>query len=356
MNILADGSLPGLREAFPTPFKITQYTHNKEVSALLPKHDILLCRASLKVNQTLLQSNSLRYVATASSGSDNLDHIFLQSQGIVSIDAKGCNAKSVADYIMSCLAYLDKQYAIENKKIGIIGLGHVGTIVYKRLKALGFELLTFDPLKALQETNFKSCKQEELYNCDLLCVHAELHHRNCHPSNNLINHDFLSQLKPGCIIINAARGGIIDENALLKALPNLVYCTDVYLNEPHINQEIIKQALLCTPHIAGHSIEAKYTAVSMISEKIHHLLNLPLPLCAPPQKPTLLETHYNSWQELALALYNPIYETQLLKQASDSKSAFLTLRKEHTYRHNFTAYFPQDINNDLNANISLYFK
>jgi erythronate-4-phosphate dehydrogenase len=347
MNILADASLPGLIKAFPAPFSLTLYKNNDEVPNLLKNQDILLCRATLRVDHRLLNTNSLRYVATASSGSDNLDQEFLKTKNIISIDAKGCNAISVADYVMSCLGYLDTKYYLQNKKIGVIGLGHVGAIVNKRLKLAGFELRTFDPIKALTEHEFKSCRKEELFECEVLCIHAELHNRAIHPSLNLIDKHFLSQLKSGCIIINAARGGIVNEDALLNEFPRLLYCTDVFFNEPHINPEIIDKSILCTPHIAGHSIEAKYAAVRIVSQKIHALLGLALPSYASPILPNDNIENYDSWQKASLALYNPIYETSLLKQSLEIESTFLTLRKKHIHRHNFNAYINKSTNSSI---------
>jgi erythronate-4-phosphate dehydrogenase len=334
MNILADATLPGLLYAFPEPFKLTLYHHVDEVSQLLPGQDILLCRATLKVNQTLLKKHSLRYIATATSGTDHLDHRWLASQNIQIIDAKGCNAPAVADYVVSILAYLDQQTLIRGTLAGIIGLGNVGAEVMLRLKALGFKSLAYDPLKAAREP-FTSCLFEDLYQADLLCIHAALHDIPPYPSTNLIDHSVLDKLKPGCVIINAARGGIVDEEALLATSNPLIYCTDVYVHEPTPNPHILAKSTLCTPHIAGHSLEAKYLAVAMISKTLHQILGLPYPQCATPEfKPIFALSPNMSWQEQVLSIYNPLEETLALKKARDIKSVFLQLRKNHQ-RHDF---------------------
>jgi erythronate-4-phosphate dehydrogenase len=353
MNILADASLPGLIEAFPAPFKLTLYRNNKELSNLLEHQDMLLCRAHLKVNHRLLKNHQLQHVATASSGSDNLDHEYLQSHNITAMDAKGCNAVSVADYVISCLSYLDKMHLMQGNKLGIIGLGHVGLTVFKRVQAAGFELFCFDPPKDEQDEHFDSCTQEELYDCDILCIHSELHTRPPHASANLVNEYFLSLLKPGCIIINAARGGIVDENALLNKADSLIYCTDVYLNEPRVNKKIIELSTLCTPHIAGHSLEAKYSAVSIISKKIHQHLGLPLPVYARPiSPPKITVTDQQSWQEIALTIYNPVDDTQRLKQAKDLETAFVQMRKQHINRHDFYTYLAGGLDNTIKRVLS----
>ncbi|MCL9685617.1 4-phosphoerythronate dehydrogenase [Legionella maioricensis] len=339
MRILADASLPGLESAFPKPFILSRYSNTDELFSLLEEQDILLCRATLKVNSDLLKKHQLQYVATASSGTDHLDHYFLKSQKIQIVDAKGSNASSVADYVVACLAYLEQKNLIGGKRAGIIGLGEAGNKVYSRLKAADFQIMNYDPPKAMQEKQFESCALEHLYEADLLCIHAELHANPPYPSANLIDDAFLARLKSDCVIINAARGGIVNEKALLNTRHSLIYCTDVYLDEPAINKQIIDRATLCTPHIAGHSIEAKWTAVAMISEKLHRLLELPVPefaLAAPPKKLHL--SNDISWQERVLSIYNPAEETLQLKSALDKKSTFLSLRKNHQKRHDFSLY------------------
>ncbi|CEG56429.1 4-phosphoerythronate dehydrogenase [Legionella fallonii] len=339
MKILADASLPGLDIAFPKPFILSLYSNEQELCSMLDGQDILLCRSTLKVNQELLKEHHLKCVATATSGTDHLDHFFLRSQNIPIIDAKGSNASSVADYVIASLAYLDQQHLITSKHVGIIGMGEVGKRVYARLKAANFHIQPYDPPREQWDQQFKSCELEQLLAMDILCIHAELHNIAPYPSLNLLNKDFLDQLKPGCIIINAARGGIVNEEALLKTQQNLIYCTDVFLNEPSIDKRIVEKATLCTPHIAGHSLEAKWTAVAVVSEKLHELIGLPVPqFDLPPQDLQITLNQTQSWQELILSLYNPFAETSYLKQAHSKEEAFLKLRKQHQKRHDFSLY------------------
>lgn len=340
MNILADANIPGLKAAFPLPFCLTTYTNAQEIPKLLANQDVLLCRSTLQVNKALLDHAKIRYVATASSGSDHLDLNYLQSRHIQAFDARGSNAEAVGDYVISCLAYLHKLKIQPGKLAGIIGMGFVGTNVYKRLKSLGYDIITYDPPRAKIDQHFISHKLEELYSCDILFIHAKLHSSSDHPSVNLINHLFLKHLKPGCIIINAARGGIVNEEALLTSAKEIVYCTDVYWNEPKANPDIINIATLCTPHIAGHSIDAKYRAVSQISEQLHGILQIPMPdLAIPTAGRIITGDEFEHWEDLALNLYNPSVETEELKTAENKESTFLKLRKAHTQRHDFRNYF-----------------
>lgn len=339
MNILADVSLAGLHQAFPPPFRLTFYHNLDEVTQLIPGQDVLLCRATLKVTSSLLKNNSLRFVATATSGTDHIDCNALAEQNIQLITAQGCNARAVADYVVSCLAYLELHHHIKGKKAGIIGLGNTGSHVAARLKANDFELVTYDPSKELRKPHgFFSCALEDLHRVDLLCIHAELHNTPPYPSLDLINEQFLEQLNPGCVIINTARGGIVNEEALLANTKKLVYCADVYLNEPDVDERIIDLATLCTPHIAGHSLEAKYGAVSLLSTTLHQIAGLNPPQFALPEMDLVHLSIDQTWQKNVLSLYNPSLETMKLKKSKDKKSTFLKLRTQHQQRHDFNQY------------------
>ncbi len=308
---------------------------------MLLNHEILICRSTLKVNNNLLNtSNRLRIIATASSGVDHISQDCLLKNNIVLFDAHGSNAPAVADYVLSCLAYLKYENLLPQGQVGIIGYGAVGNAVHDYFRLLNYKVIVYDPLKALHNNKFKSALVNELFNCQILCIHANLHDDLPYPSKNLINYDFLQQLSAGTVIINAARGGIVNEIDLIHycARNQLIYCTDVYQNEPDINPDVIKLSTICTPHIAGHSIEAKKLAVTMIVNKIYNYYNLSykvkndkLPLNGNLQN-LLLMWHNNK----ILNLYNPQFETKQLQVAIDNlMRTFINLRVQHNYRHNY---------------------
>jgi erythronate-4-phosphate dehydrogenase len=334
MKILIDATLPDIEQAFGEPFIVSLYTNFEELVQLLPSQDILFCRSTVKVDAELLKNSQLRCVATASSGSCHLDKVYLEKSQIHWIDAKGSNAVSVADYVLATLASLEQQGMRVGKQAGILGVGAVGSQVCLRLKQLGYKVVTYDPLRALQDPTFISCDLKTLLASDWITIHASLHHTKPYPSKHLLNADFFSALKLDTTLINAARGGIVDEEALLKAPSHPIYCTDVYQNEPNPNPSLIRYATLCTPHIAGHSVEAKKAAVTSVSLQLHQWLGLVAPYF--PLSDSILEYPIypdQSWQTQILAYYNPLNETQLLKNALGDREVFLELRRAHTFRH-----------------------
>ena len=347
MKILADATLPNLTTLFKEPFVLTLYNRQDEIAALLPTHDILLCRSTLNVTAELLANSPIQCIATASSGIDHIDSNYLQQHHIALFDAKGCNAQAVADYVTSTLAFLYCKSKIPGYKAGIIGIGEVGSRVANRLVAAGFDVICYDPFKAKTNTLLTYRDLDELTKCDVICIHANLHDRSPYPSANLIGSDFLNQLKPKTIIINAARGGILNEKSLLNLTIPITYCTDVYNKEPAINAEIVKFATLCTPHIAGHTIEAKKAAVIRLSQQIHDYYGQTMPTSVEPklEKDVILQAT-KPWQQCVLSLYNPLGDTQKLKAARDKKKSFLDLRQAHC-RHDFAVYDTSTSNTQL---------
>jgi erythronate-4-phosphate dehydrogenase len=283
-----------------------------------------------------------------------MDSDYLTQHHITLFDAKGSNARSVADYIVATLAALHQMGKRTGKLAGVIGVGEVGSRVVKRLHAAGFNVICFDPLKAPLDKYHQYVSLDELTECDVICIHANLHESPPFPSKHLLNADFLSKLKSEVIIINASRGGIIDEDALLTTNKSITYCTDVYCEEPAINPRIVDFATLCTPHIAGHSIEAKQAAVVQISQQLHHHYGLPMPVINSPIA-QVSSGHYSdtAWQDLVLRLYNPLIDTHILKTAADKRSAFLAQRQAHQYRHDFNCYEAEGVNQNIGVLLGL---
>lgn len=348
MNILADAHIPGLLEAFSFPFKLSTYNSPKELALKLKGKDVLFCRSTLKVNVQLLEGSTLQFVATASSGIDHIDQNYLKEKNIKLLSAKGSNARAVADYVVASLAFLQQYKNFKGDKALVVGVGEVGQRVVKRLEAVGFIVSCYDPFQQTLADNHYLTELKHLDQFDLISLHPNLHKDEPFSSFNLFNEAILKQLKPNMALINGSRGNIVDEEALLKIEKPLLYCTDVFNHEPEINPQIIDYATLCTPHIAGHSIEAKLTATNMISEALYSFYGLDASLgkLLPENLPALPANL--DWQELVLRLYNPMHESAILKNAdSDLAETFLQTRKSHQYRHDFSSYDVSKIASDM---------
>jgi erythronate-4-phosphate dehydrogenase len=336
MNIIADATLPNLIELFPRPFKISTYSSHEVLHKMLPFHDALICRSTLQVDATLLANSQIQCVATASSGIDHIDTSYLNLHDIKLFDAKGSNANAVADYVTSTLAWLEQRQLLTGHKAGVIGVGEVGSQVIERLHLAGYHVFCFDPYKDPASKPINNAKFQALLDCDVLCIHANLHQEMPWPSLNLINADVMSKLKAGVTIINASRGGIVNETDLLTTKTKIQYCTDVYCGEPNINPDIVDFATLCTPHIAGHSIEAKLKAMTLLSSQLHRHFGIQKIDIHPSDTKKSEVNLKKPWHTEVLHRYNPYDDTARLKHSGHKRETFLTLRKAHTFRHDFS--------------------
>ena len=329
-KLLVDSHIPYIDEYFSRYFDISYYQDIAELHQNIQGHDILISRATTPIHENLITGSQLKVVATASSGYDHVDHQALKKRHIEFFSGHGANANAVCDYVTSTLAYLLHHKILSNPKIAIIGYGAVGKKVYNRLHQLEFELGVYDPF--INDIP-NEITIHDLSTFDVICLHPSYHQINPFPSHQMIDLKFLESLNSNTCIINAARGKIVDEEAILNPSFKGIYCTDVYWNEPHINPKIIERALLCTPHIAGHTIEGKRNITKIISEKIHQYFNL-IPQATKNFEIQSHPTPLSKWQTEALTLYNPENESQSLK-AYFSAQEFLRLRRAHTFRHDF---------------------
>ena len=325
MKLLIDNSLPLIKELYESSDH-ELYFFDKSTQSMTQNVDVVICRAHSKINQSFFNGYHAALVATVSSGSDHLDKAWLGQQNVKWIDAIGSNARSVSDYVLHLLHH--PNIPINGKKIGIIGVGHVGERLNKALVSLGFDTVLYDPPRAQRDATFQSQPIDALFQCGVISLHVPLNKEGPHKTTDLLNESFLSRCKPSGLIINTSRGEVIKENALLTNA-HLRYCLDVYCQEPNINPSIIKQCLITTPHIAGHAIEAKQRAMLMVLNKILSFFNLTK--SETPFDDLLTSTKTSLTTPLNLT-YDPMHETHQLK-IQPTAEQFISLRKAHTQRH-----------------------
>ncbi|MDX1352268.1 MAG: 4-phosphoerythronate dehydrogenase [Thiomicrorhabdus sp.] len=235
--------------------------------------DALIVRSRTQVNESLLKDSSVEFVGSTVVGLDHIDQNYLKTNHITFYSAQGCNANSVAEFIITALYQLAEQFNfdLQQKTLGIIGVGNVGSRVYKKAQTLGIKCLLNDPPRLENEpglvansdfTDLDSCLK-----ADIITVHTPLTFDGKHPTHQLISAEKLQHIKPNQILINAARGGIINEQAWVNT-PTLCNIIDCWENEPNINEALYKKALLATPHIAGHSLDAKIAGSVMVYEQL----------------------------------------------------------------------------------------
>jgi len=265
MKIVADANIVDVSALYETHGDLALLSGRALSPADVREADALIVRSVTRVDARLLQGSKVRFVATATSGTDHLDLAYLRAAGIAVADAAGSNANAVVEYVLASLAQLilTKELDLEGQHVAIIGFGHVGRRLYERLSRLSIPCVLCDPFVAAQQSNLRFCSLDEALRAPIISLHTPFTTTGAHPTFHMLNAHRLSALKPGTVLINAARGEVIDNAALSQRLrqdSGLITVLDCWENEPSISAGLLSQVRLGTPHIAGYSVEAKRSA------------------------------------------------------------------------------------------------
>lgn len=269
MKAVIDQYIPFLSEALRA--------QGVEVLALAPEAitreavadaEALFVRTRTRVDSALLEGTRVRFVATATIGTDHIDIPYLEQAGIAWASAPGCNAQAVCDYVEECLRQNDRLATerplrcptatlSDRLTLGLVGCGHVGSMVKAMAERRGMRVLVSDPPKGLHIPMALLAAE-----ADVITFHTPLTRTGTYPTYHLCDAAFLSHCQPRTLIINAARGGVVDEEALLQSgLPCVI---DTWEGEPDINRDLLRHAWLASYHIAGYSLEGKINASQMV--------------------------------------------------------------------------------------------
>jgi erythronate-4-phosphate dehydrogenase len=269
MKIIADENIPCVQTAFSQLGNVVCMPGRNMTPKALVDTDILLVRSVTQVNQQLLKNTAVRFVATATSGINHIDVDYLHRHDIQFASALGSNANSVAQYVLAAVCYwsIKRTRPLNTLSMGIIGHGHVGAEVARLCKQFGISCLLNDPPLAAQLNDRKYVDLNTALACDIVSLHVPLTVSGPYATSHLLKCKQIDQLRPGSLLINAARGGVVHEQALLsRKLKNadIDFVVDVWEGEPQINMDLMQQALIATAHIAGYSMDGKIRGTEMI--------------------------------------------------------------------------------------------
>jgi len=282
MKIYADENMPYVQQFFAELGEV-QLVDGRQLSAeQVADADVLLVRSVTKVTAQLLsQNHQIKFVGTATIGVDHIDLAYLQSRNISFSSAPGCNAQSVVEYVLSSLFLLaeQQQKPLQQWTVGVVGVGQIGSRLVKALQALEVKVLQSDPLRAANEPDFPHLDFAELCRkVDALSFHVPLVKTGAYPTLQLLNQHNLPQLPAAVAIINASRGEVTCNQALLaeaKSGIKRALVLDVWDNEPNVLQELVPFTTIATAHIAGHSIEGKARGTEMLYQALCNTLKIP---------------------------------------------------------------------------------
>ncbi len=361
MNIVADENIPFVREAFGALGPVTTRPGRGMSPADLADCEILLVRSVTRVDEALIGDAPLRFVASATIGTDHVDLDYLERRGIAFANAPGCNAESASEYVIDALFHLAERKGFDpfSLRAGIVGHGNVGSRVRQKLETLGIETLLNDPPKqerGLDDHNYVSLRSL-IDECDFITLHVPLTDEGPHPTRHLLDARRLADLRPGCILFNAARGPVIDNaslSVLLDARSDLTLFLDTWEGEPAIDLQLLGKVDLASPHIAGYSVEGRLRGTQMIHDACCDFLGIDshwfMQDHLPEPRPLAIEQANTKgfWPSLFAAHYPIIEDDRALRALADhpetAVQGFDRLRKQYPPRHEYPRFRVQGVN------------
>ena len=276
-RIVADDRIPFLQGVLE-PYCEVRYLPGAKIGpAEVRDADALIVRTRTKCNAALLDGSRVRLVTTATIGFDHLDTGYLAANDISWFNAPGCNAASVRQYIASALLGLAARHGLTlaGMTLGVVGVGHVGTLVADLGEAWGMRVLRNDPPRAEREgsAGFSSL-EETVREADLLTFHVPLDDS----THGMADAALIARMKPTAFLLNASRGEVVRGEALKDALKTRRIAgavLDVWENEPEIDRELLSLVEYGTPHIAGYSTDGKANGTSACVRHVAEFFGIP---------------------------------------------------------------------------------
>lgn len=266
--LVVDNAIPFLENRLDNHFDCRIASPAEITPQALGKARGLLVRTRTRCNAALLEGSEVEFLATATIGLDHFDIPYLNSKGIDWQNAPGCNAPAVAQYVWRALLQLGFDPA--KMTLGVVGKGHVGSIVAEWGRRLGAKVIVSDPPRATAMHRDEEYLPLEtlLEQADAVTFHTPLIREKGtapdtqFPTYHLADEKALARLRDGAIVVNAARGGVVDEEALrkLKNEKHLKIAIDTWEGEPCVNPDSLSMADIATFHIAGYSRQGKERA------------------------------------------------------------------------------------------------
>lgn len=282
MKIVIEDRVPFIEGVFDNHATVC-YLSARDINAdALRDADALITRTRPKIDKGLLSESSLKIIATATIGTDHIDLPYCIEKNIKVVNAPGCNAPAVAQWVLRCIYHRIHPTQMKGMTIGIIGVGNVGSIVAQWAEGLGFNVLRNDPPRAEAEGSTQFVEMKDIVEkADIITFHTPLTSDGPYPTYHLADNRFFQLLKKAPFILNASRGEVVDTEAIIMALHNgTVSATaiDCWENEPNISSELVDKSFISTPHIAGYSLEGKLRATAAVSTAVADFFNIEIKL------------------------------------------------------------------------------
>jgi erythronate-4-phosphate dehydrogenase len=349
MRIVADKQIPFISTMLEKVSWVDFYNPQDITPAVVKDADALIVRTRTQCGEALLGRSGVRMVVSATAGYDHLDTEYLQRKGIEWAYAPGCNASSVVQYVLTALvrAVHLRDWSVSQLTLGIVGVGHVGSLLATCARSLGMQVLLCDPPRASAEGASGFCSYETvLQACDCISFHVPLTYEGPYSTYHLCNEECMSRMKPGALLINTSRGEVVDTKALKLLLGGRIggAILDVWENEPLVDRELLCMVEIGTAHIAGYAYDAKYKASQMITQALGQFFGQNFleffPALQPPEhgQIDLRAMGNHSLQGVLQHVFTRVYDIMADDALMRGAQNMELLRNHYGMRRDFCAY------------------
>lgn len=326
LHIVIESHIPFIKGLLEPYAQVTYLEPDQFTPEAVRDADALIVRTRTRCDESLLSGSRCSLIATATIGTDHIDLPYCAQHGIEVANAAGCNAPAVAQYVFSSLMTLINR-RLSQYTIGIVGVGNVGKIVEQWARSQSMDVMLCDPPRQLSEGGDLWCSLQDIAReADIITFHTPLDSTTRHMADEA----FFNSLQRHPIIINAARGPVVDNAALLQALQSgQVHhaVMDCWENEPNINLDLLDKCDIATPHIAGYSYEGKVRGTRMALDAVCSHFSLPH-IDMPQSVPAGAKSYVNVMD--LLPSYNPLADTAALRSNPEK---FEYLRNHYNLRN-----------------------
>lgn len=331
MKIVADSAIPYLKGVLEPYAEVVYLSGGAFSTADVRDADALIVRTRTRCGEQLLAGSRVRLIATATIGFDHIDLEYCRREGIEVATAAGCNARGVLQWVGAALAWLSRRegWAPRDKRLGIVGVGHVGSLVREYAENWGFRVLCCDPPREAREHAGFLPLEEVVRHSDLLSFHVPLDRTTFHMGDAAL----FALLPGGAVVLNSSRGEVLDETALLSA--GLDCILDVWEHEPNLNDELLAKALLATPHIAGYSAQGKANATAAAVRCVAARFALPLEGWYPSHAVSAQRPRPIGWEELCATVGTYFDMEAQSRRLKADPQGFEHMRNSYAYRQEY---------------------
>lgn len=331
MRVVVDSHIPHIQGLIEPRAQILYLEPGDITREAVKEADALIVRTRTRCDADLLDGSRVRFIGSATIGTDHIDLEYCASHGITMRNAPGCNAPAVAQWVFCAIDAWMRQRGVtspEGLTLGIVGVGHIGSIVARWARQLGFAVLLNDPPREENgdvplDVTFSPLPHLQRH-CDIITFHTPITRDGQWPTWHLCDQAFLDGLDHCRLILDAARGSIADNEALLGWHGDVGL--DCWENEPNISPALLDKAIVATPHIAGYSREGKQRGTAMMLAALNDFYgwDIPVPTIASPATGAAQVT-----LDGIAASYDIMADTAALKAAPQT---FETLRNHYCHR------------------------